>query len=105
MERASLSRAYLESLTTSDLTRIADDLGVDIPDNPERIAIIEELLEITTHDEEEPADFQESEIAGSDIIESVPIPKQYNISFIEIMIRDPLWAFVFWEIKSSDKKK
>ena len=105
MERASLSRAYLESLTTSDLTRIADDLGVDIPDNPERIAIIEELLEITTHDEEEPADFQESEIAGSDIIESVPIPKQYNISFIEIMIRDPLWAFVFWEIKSSDREQ
>jgi hypothetical protein len=35
---------------------------------------------------------------------SVPIPKQYNITFIEVMIRDPLWAFAFWEIKEHDRE-
>jgi hypothetical protein len=39
-----------------------------------------------------------------EIKESAPLPKQYNISFIEVMIRDPLWAFVFWEVKGSDRE-
>jgi len=32
-----------------------------------------------------------------------PLPKHYNISFIETLIRDPLWTFVFWEIKKYDR--
>ncbi|MDR0998311.1 MAG: DUF4912 domain-containing protein [Treponema sp.] len=35
---------------------------------------------------------------------SVPFPKQYNITFIEVMIRDPLWAFAFWEVKEHDRE-
>jgi hypothetical protein len=33
----------------------------------------------------------------------VILPKQYHISFIEVLIRDPLWAFVFWEVKEYDR--
>ena len=32
-----------------------------------------------------------------------PLPKHYNMSFIEALIRDPLWTFVFWEIKKYDR--
>jgi len=32
-----------------------------------------------------------------------PLPKHYNISFVETLIRDPLWTFVFWEIKKHDR--
>ena len=39
-----------------------------------------------------------------DIMDTVDIPKQYNISFIEVLIRDPLWAHVLWEIKESDRE-
>jgi hypothetical protein len=35
---------------------------------------------------------------------AVPLPKQYNISYVEVLIRDPLWAFVFWEIKGHDRE-
>jgi hypothetical protein len=35
---------------------------------------------------------------------SVPFPRQYNITFIEVMIRDPLWIFAFWEIKDHDRE-
>ncbi|MDR1636462.1 MAG: DUF4912 domain-containing protein [Treponema sp.] len=35
---------------------------------------------------------------------SVPFPRQYNITFIEVMIRDPLWVFAFWEIKEHDRE-
>jgi hypothetical protein len=37
-------------------------------------------------------------------LKPVPLPKQYNITFIEVMIRDPLWIFVFWEVKGFDKE-
>jgi hypothetical protein len=39
-----------------------------------------------------------------DFLEAAALPKQYNITFLEVLIRDPLWAFVFWEIKNHDKE-
>ena len=104
MEGLPFTRAYLESLTTNDLLEIADDLGVDVPDNTDRILLIEELLDISSQEDGENSS-GEPEIADSVLIESVPLPKHYNITFIEVMIRDPLWAFVFWEIKSSEKEQ
>ena len=109
-----VTRAYLESLTTSDLNRMADNWGIDIPPDLDRIFIIEELLEITSQDERDAADAfasssdesaepEETKAADSD--ESAPLPRQYNITFIEVMIRDPVWAFVFWEIKTADKEQ
>ena len=136
-----ISRAHLESMTTSDLIKMADNLGIDIPPDLDRIFIIEELLEIAapeevaeditivpeapdtsapvspapvvppgttaeTHpgsDRKSASVLPEGEMADSGLVESVPLPRHYNITFIEVMIRDPLWAFVFWEIKAQDK--
>jgi len=132
------NRAYLESMTTSDLIKMADELGIDIPPDLDRIFIIGELLEINSFEEMEedvsaasdtPVEnstapenqagttaeargaaskrraFPDTEMAESGLVESVPLPKHYNITFIEVMIRDPLWAFVFWEIKGQDKEQ
>ena len=96
-------RSYLESLTTSELIKLADSSGIDIPPGLDRIFIIEELLDFLTMDEEEiPI---ESDLMDIVLVESAPLPKQYNITFLEVMIRDPLWAFVFWEVKSQDKEQ
>jgi hypothetical protein len=38
-----------------------------------------------------------------EVKELAALPKYYNISFIETLIRDPLWTFVFWEIKKHDR--
>ena len=106
MEEMPVSRRYLESLTTDELIRVADNWGIDIPTGLDRIFIIEELLETVSEDNEdsgiEPA---EKDLVDSGLIESVPLPKQYNITFIEVMVRDPMWAFVFWEIKTQDKEQ
>jgi len=122
-----VTRAHLESMTTSDLISMADNLGIDIPPDLDRIFIIEELLEIASPDEAVedaagasdapdtpgavsadvsavPAASSEADMTDSGLVESVPLPKHYNITFIEVMIRDPLWAFVFWEIKAQDKE-
>jgi hypothetical protein len=47
---------------------------------------------------------REGAFGAEDFPGSVPFPKQYNITFIEVMIRDPLWAFAFWEIKEHDRE-
>jgi len=96
-----VSRPWLESLSTGELVKFADSCGIDIPPGLERIFIIEELLEYANSQEEEVKD--EIEINPS-YSESVALPKQYNISYIEVVIRDPLWVFVFWEIKGHDRE-
>ena len=106
MEEIPVSRKYLESLTTDELIKVADDLGVDIPYGLDRIFIIEELLETVSDDNEDSGAVPEDkDLVDSGLIESVPLPKQYNITYIEVMVRDPLWAFVFWEIKNQDKEQ
>jgi len=99
--QAPVSRPWLESLSTGELVKLADSYGIDIPPELERIFIIEELLESINSEEQEVKD--EIEINPS-YSESVALPKQYNISYIEVVIRDPLWVFVFWEIKGHDRE-
>jgi hypothetical protein len=96
-----LSRLWLESLSTGELFALADNLGIDIPPGLERIFVIEELLDIAFGEDFETGEEQEFH---PDFMEAAALPKQYNISFIEVMIRDPLWAFVFWEVKGQDRE-
>ena len=100
--QAPVSRFKLESLSTNELIKLADTHGIDIPPGLERIFIIEELLDImNTDNKEEP---EESIEINPTFPETAVLPKQYNISFIEVIIRDPLWVFVFWEIKGHDRE-
>ena len=117
-----LTRAYLESITTDELMKMADNFGIDIPPELDRIFIIEELLEYASpdfmlgstpessdsFDTEAPSPgnpLDENDDSSAGLIETAPLPKQYSITFIEAMIRDPLWAFVFWEIKTQDREQ
>jgi hypothetical protein len=109
MEDSELTRPYLESLATDELIRMADARGFDIPPDLDRIFIIEELLEINVVEEdsieEEDEEFPlKVDLVETGFFEAVALPKQYNITFLEVIIRDPLWAFVFWELKGSDKE-
>jgi hypothetical protein len=107
MREPALTRISLESLTTGELVKLADLYGLDVPPGLDRLFIIEELLEIAPAGEgrEEQSPLEGSLVMETGgFLESVPLPKQYNITFIEVMVRDPLWAFVFWEIKAFDKE-
>jgi hypothetical protein len=102
MDNVPITRPYLESLTTAELIKWADLYGVDIPSGLDRIFIIEELLQIVSSEVE--TEDEHIEEPSKKFPVSVVLPKQYNITFLEVLIRDPLWAFVFWEVKSSDKE-
>ncbi|WP_232616856.1 DUF4912 domain-containing protein [Treponema primitia] len=96
------NRPFLETLTTTELIRLADSQGIDIPPGLDRTIIIEELLE-TTGDDESSNKKGPLPLAEKRQGATAPLPKQYNISYIEVLIRDPLWAFAFWEINAHDK--
>jgi hypothetical protein len=98
---APFSRVKLEGLSTDELIKLAEDIGIDIPVGLERIFIIEELLENSDTGEHEAKDDLQINPSYS---EPVALPKQYNISFIDVIIRDPLWVFVYWEIKGHDRE-
>ena len=97
----SLTRSRLESLSTDELIKLADSYGIDIPASLERVFIIWELLEADAGNEHIPENNLEIHKGAA---ETALLPKQYNISYIEVIIRDPLWVFVFWEIKQHDKE-
>jgi hypothetical protein len=102
MSNGTITRNWLESLSAGELAKLADEIGIDIPPGLERIFIIEELLlENANSDDKKPEDNLEINHSYTD---PVPLPKQYNISYIEVIIRDPLWVYVFWEIKAHDRE-
>ena len=102
MDTEPLTQAYLESLTTRELIRLADIHGVDIPPGLDRIFIMEELLELAVYDMEINEEIAEEQ--GTKNPESAILPKQYNITFLETLVRDPLWVYAFWEIKGADRE-
>jgi hypothetical protein len=100
MDSSCFAIPYLESLSTGELIMLAEKCGLDIPIGLERVFIIEELYYLG-HDSENKAG-ELDELEHREIKEAAALPRQYNISFIDVLVRDPLWAFVFWEIKKHD---
>lgn len=103
-----LSLAYLETLSSQDLISLAEDYGIDIPDNLNRRFIIGELLEYAQEleeddEEEEMIEDEDVKIAPQD--EILDLPESYNETYITAMLRNPAFAYVFWDISEADKKK
>lgn len=101
MDELSISR--LESLSTGELIRLAGEHDLDIPGDLDRIFIIEELLYPDHEVQDTNGDVNHHNIDHDEFEELAVLPHHYNISFLEVIIRDPLWAFVFWEIKAHDR--
>lgn len=102
MEAQRLSRSYLETLSTDDLARVARRLGLDLPEDLNRIFIIEEVLDASLEGEEASED--EALIDGSHPDPTEPLPASYNETFIGVLLRDPVWAYAFWEIRQVDRE-
>jgi hypothetical protein len=96
---AELTLAHLENLSTGELICLATQYGLDIPPGIERVFIIEELLYL----EHDAGDENHHEASQDEFREFAVLPRKYHISFVETLVRDPLWVFVFWEIKTHDR--
>ncbi len=103
MDNKFLSLQHLETLSSADLIAIADDYGIDIPDNLNRRFIIGELLEIGEElEQKESKDNEMVEAEGQKIELNDELPLTFNETEIQVVLRNPAWAYVYWDISSGD---
>lgn len=106
MDDKLLSLQHLETLSSADLMAIADDYGIDIPDNLNRRFIIGELLEIGEELEQEKKS-SETEMIEDESQKAMvdgELPLTFNETEIQVVLRNPAWAYVYWDISSVDLK-
>lgn len=101
MENLELSKNYLETLPSAELLALADDFGLDIPENLSRRFIIGELLEVL---DDINAD---SNSKNDSMSEDVPntLPLAYNETQISVVLKNPAWVFVYWDIHEDELNK
>ena len=98
-----ITREYLESLSFSDLSNLADKYGIDVPENLNRRFLIAEILEIVEEVSSEKEDMQVSSDMSE--VQEFVLPKNYNESQISCVLRNPAWLFVFWNISEFDSQQ
>lgn len=107
-----------ESLSDEALYALADKMGLDLPPDLERVFVVEEILGAIEEDSlerhssrlsavrVEEAKFSSSDLDEVDpsILQDSPMPKTYNETAIKVLVRDPSWAFAFWDLSESERQ-
>ena len=105
-----------ESLSDEAVHALAEKMGLDLPKDLERVFVIEEILSALEEDSNdrrssgiasvrlEETKFSVSEFDDVDsCLDAAPcIEHVYNETSIRVLVRDPSWAFAFWEIADSE---
>ncbi len=102
-----MTRAKLETLSSAELLAIADEYGIDAPDDLNRQFIIGDLLELAS--ELEAGEKQKETISLSEGEEETininTLPASYNETKINVMLRNPISLFVWWDLSEWTIKK
>lgn len=108
-----MTRAKLEHANRNDLLRIADEYGIDYSEETQDAQLIEQILETVEEIRREwertnsnPVRIQEkkyeisqdADLRAPGDEDEYPIPDRYNETRIVVMLRDPAWAFSYWDI-------
>lgn len=112
-----VNRQTLSDASFEALLRLADNYRVEVPENVTR----DELEEIV-HDAAEEW-YLEHRQANNHLVrieetkydiqaaaleyraeEEVELPDSYNETRVVLMLRDPSWAFAYWDLKDSDRE-
>lgn len=101
MDELRLTRSFLETLSTDDLTRLALRFGLDLPNELSRVFVISEILDASSEFDSDDGDELFEDAAPEPV---GGLPQSYNETFIGVLLRDPVWAYAFWEIKPSDRE-
>lgn len=105
-DQIDLSRNTLETLTSSQLIDLADEYGIDIPDNLNRQFIIEELIEVAK-ERDENSNYKETIKVSDDAVNTIAteLPESYNETKIDVMLRNPVSLFVYWDFSEVQLKQ
>ena len=103
MNEEHINRASLEKLSFADLVQLADEYGVDVPEDLDRRFLIAELLELA----EESNSTEDEMVISSESEEQLPIVfnGNFNETQVSCVLRNPAWLFVFWNLNTADAAK
>lgn len=101
-----LSRGFLETLSSIELIRLADEYGIDIPDDLSRQFIIGDLIQLG-EELEQSESAKESIVLSSDenTMNVNTLPKSYNETKVNIVLRNPVSLFVWWDLSEAVLEK
>jgi uncharacterized protein len=106
----------LESLSLEELYALADRTGLDLPPGLARPFVIEEILDVLEEDSEDRRSSQGDALhvdekkyselridsIGVDPGADESLATRYNETMIRAIVRDPSWAFAFWDVSDAD---
>ena len=103
MNEDTINRASLEKLSFSDLVQLADEYGVDVPEDLDRRFLIAELLELA----EESNNREDEMIIASEVDpqQTMVLSGNFNETQVSCVLRNPAWLFVFWNLNDNDSSK
>jgi uncharacterized protein len=105
----------LKTLPLESLQQIAVIEGINFPDNIDKESLIKVILEAIEENKDERVKHDNNPIKiiekKYDLINDLglnvnqpqngDLPEGYNETQIELLVRDPEWAYTYWEIKDS----
>lgn len=118
-----MTRERLAQLSDEDLAHLADVFDVDIDDegDADRASLEEALFEAMEEaraeqesDDSYPVHYHQRRFenvedlfgAQGAIVEwGFEFPESYNVTRIELLVRDPAWAFCYWDLSLNDQAK
>jgi uncharacterized protein len=114
-----MTRERLQSLSQEQLSILSDKIGIDTDPEMDREALIDSILEALEEDriereqlnnlvirvKEKKYDISQDEELDFSETDDYVIPEKYNETRIALLLRDPSWAYAYWEIKDADKAK
>jgi hypothetical protein len=113
--RVTMTRERLESLNITELKRLTDNYRIDLEGDLDKEALISQIMDFFFELSEEREQGNNLQVLGegkkyyicrdeeidSAVSNESTLPDSYNETRIVAMVRSPLWAFAYWEIKRS----
>ncbi|MGP1454574.1 MAG: DUF4912 domain-containing protein [Treponema sp.] len=88
------TKSYLQTLSTDALLQIAESQGFFLSADITRRLIIGELLDNQEMDSDQDSVDPDETAAQSD---TITLPQSYNVTQIQVLLRNPMWFFAFWD--------
>ncbi len=114
-----MTREKLQTLSMERLQTVARREGIHNQDSVSKNELIELILEALEEDEDERRSSNNSamrlehkkyDILKDEEVEALqqehfPLPERYNDTRLVLLLRDPEWAFAYWDINEGKKEK
>lgn len=113
-----MTRSRLESLTVEALDKIAEQHGIDLPNRADKETLVtlifetlEEIRMERDSDNNNPIRIEEKKFGTgyeddpTTAVAEDDLPAGYNETRIVLMLRDPAWAFCYWDLSEAHQKK